>query len=122
LLRVVLDEKHWLCMETDGEIQMRVGGRRVFTPIPPGVGQNARVYAPEDRLLAAGRLSDIAGKERARKATSIHQPVGRGQLIAFAEDLNACGLVETTQLLFMNAVLFGRAICRPPLTSSNSVR
>ncbi len=35
------------------------------------------------------------------------QPVGRGQIIAFAEDPNFRAYTETTQLLFMNAVLLG---------------
>jgi hypothetical protein len=37
----------------------------------------------------------------------MHQPVGRGQLIAFAEDPNYRAYTEATQLLFINAVLLG---------------
>ncbi len=37
----------------------------------------------------------------------MHQPVGQGQLIAFAEDPNYRAYAETTELLFINAVLLG---------------
>jgi hypothetical protein len=42
-----------------------------------------------------------------RKAYLIHQPVGRGQPIAFAEDPNYRAYAESTALLFMNGVLLG---------------
>ena len=41
------------------------------------------------------------------KAFLIHQPMGQGQLVAFAEDPNYHAYTEATQLLFMNAVLLG---------------
>ena len=43
----------------------------------------------------------------AQKAFLIYQPMGRGHLVAFAEDPNFRGFAEMTQLLFMNAVLLG---------------
>jgi hypothetical protein len=35
----------------------------------------------------------------------MHQPMGRGHIIAFAEDPNYRAFAEATQLLFINAVL-----------------
>ena len=35
--------------------------------------------------------------------------MGRGRVVAFAEDPNARAFAETTQLLFVNAILFGPA-------------
>jgi hypothetical protein len=43
------------------------------------------------------------------KAFLVHQPVGRGHLIAFAEEPNYRAYTEATALLFMNAVLMGPA-------------
>ena len=43
----------------------------------------------------------------ARKAYLIHQPMGRGHLVAFAEDPNYRAYAEASQLLFINAVLLG---------------
>lgn len=46
-------------------------------------------------------------RQLARKAYLMHQPVGQGHLVAFAEDPNFRGFTELTQLLLMIAVLFG---------------
>jgi hypothetical protein len=48
-----------------------------------------------------------ARPQLASKAFLIHEPVGDGQIIAFAEDPNYRAYAEATQLLFMNAVLLG---------------
>jgi hypothetical protein len=40
---------------------------------------------------------------------TMHQPLGEGHVIAFAEDPNYRGYAEVTELLFMNAVLLGPA-------------
>lgn len=37
----------------------------------------------------------------------MHQPMGQGHVIAFAEDPNYRAFTEATQLLFINAVLLG---------------
>ena len=39
----------------------------------------------------------------------MHQPLGAGHVIAFAEDPNYRAFTEATQLLFVNAVLLGPA-------------
>jgi hypothetical protein len=44
-----------------------------------------------------------------QKAFLIHQPMGQGHIIAFAEDPNYRAYAETTQFLFINAVLLGAA-------------
>nr|MBA3886582.1 hypothetical protein [Acidobacteriota bacterium] len=45
----------------------------------------------------------------AERAYLMHQPMGRGHIIAFAEDPNYRAYAEATQLLFINAVLLGAA-------------
>ncbi|HAK57327.1 MAG: M14 family metallopeptidase [Vicinamibacterales bacterium] len=109
LLRVTLDPKHWLSAGSDGEIQVVVEGRRVFTPITLDDGVNVGIYAPKDRLVASGLAWENSQDLIAQKAFLIHQPMGQGHVIAFAEDPNFRAFAETTQLLFMNAVLLGPA-------------
>ena len=94
LVWAVLEPAHWLASGTDGELAMMVNGRRVFAPIAPEHGFNVASFAE-------GPLAD--------KAALMDQPVGRGHVIAFAEDPNAYGFMEATELLFMNAVLLGPA-------------
>ena len=109
LARVVLDEQHWLSAGTDGEIQMLVNGRRVFTPISLEVGVNAGVYAEPDRLRASGLIWDDVRDELAETAALIYQRFGRGGIVAFSEDPNYRAYNEASMLLFINAVLIGPA-------------
>ncbi|HUH14003.1 MAG TPA: hypothetical protein VMK65_12890, partial [Longimicrobiales bacterium] len=107
ILRVLLDGEHWLSAGTDGEVGALVDGTRVFTPITLDRGQNVGVYAPMDRLVMSGIVWESARPQLASKAFLIHQPMGRGQVVAFAEDPNYRGYAEATSLLFANAVLLG---------------
>jgi hypothetical protein len=109
VLRVQLDTEHWLTSGHDDEIQAIVEGQRVFTPIKLDKGRNVGLYAPKDRLVASGLVWDEARDQLARKAFLIEQPMGRGHLVAFAEDPNYRAFTEATELLFANAVLLGPA-------------
>lgn len=109
LLRVALDSDHWLSSGTDGEIQAMVESRRVFSPIRLDRGRNVGVYAIKDRLLASGLIWLESLSQLPQKAFLIHQPVGQGHIIAFAEDPNYRAYAEATQFLFINAVLLGPA-------------
>ncbi|MDX2031801.1 MAG: M14 family metallopeptidase [Blastocatellia bacterium] len=109
ILRVMLDEDHWLSAGTDGEIQAMAESTRVFSPIKLDRGRNVGIYAVKDRLLASGLVWDVALNQLPQKAFLIHQPVGQGHVIAFAEDPNYRAYAEMTQFLFINAILLGPA-------------
>jgi len=109
LLRVRLDGEHWLAAGTDGQIQAIVDSRRVFSPLKLDEGRNVGVYDAADDVVASGFVPDPARDLLARKAFLMHQPLGRGHVVAFAEDPNYRGYAEATELLFMNAVLLGPA-------------
>jgi hypothetical protein len=109
LLRVQLDPEHWLASGTDGEIQALVESNRVFAPIKLDKGRNVGIYAPKDRVLASGLMWEAALNQLPQKAFLIHQPLGQGHVIAFAEDPNFRAYAEATQLLLINAVLLGAA-------------
>ncbi|WP_420463625.1 M14 family zinc carboxypeptidase [Candidatus Palauibacter sp.] len=107
ILRTVLDTEHWLAAGTDGEIGVLVEGSRVFRPITLDEGTNVGRYADLENLVLSGIVWEESQPQLASKAFLIHQPVGSGQLVAFAEDPNYRAYAEATQLLFMNAVLLG---------------
>jgi hypothetical protein len=109
ILRVQLDDDHWLSSGADGEIQALVESTRVFTPIKLDKGRNVGIYAMGDRILASGLIWDAAKAQLPQKAFLIHQPMGQGHIIAFAEDPNYRAYAEMTQFLFINAVLLGAA-------------
>jgi hypothetical protein len=107
ILRTVLDTDHWLAAGTDGEIGVLVDGARVFAPITLDRGTNVGRFGDVDGLVLSGVVWDEALPQLANKAFLVHQPVGRGQIVAFAEDPNYRAYTEATSLLFMNAVLLG---------------
>jgi len=109
VLRVELDTEHYLSSGTDGEVQVMVEGRRVFTPVRLDQGANVGVYAKKDRLVAAGLVWDDARTQLAEKAYLVEEPMGKGRVIAFAEDPNYRAFTEASELLFINAVLLGPA-------------
>ena len=106
-MRVTLDREHWLAAGLDGEIQVVVEGSRVFTPIKLDQGRNVGVYAVRDRLLAGGYAWQNSMDLLPQKAFLIDQPLGRGHVIAFAEDSNFRAMSPAMELLFVNAVLMG---------------
>ena len=109
IARVLMNMEHWLSSGTDGEVQVMVEGDRVFRPLTLDRGTNVGVYAEDTKLVAGGLVWPEVRKQLAQKAFLMHQPVGQGHLIAFAEDPNFRGFTELTQLLLMNAVVFGTA-------------
>jgi len=109
LLRVTLDAEHWLAAGTGGEVYAIVESQRVFTPIKLDKGTNVGVYAKKDQVVGSGLVWDDVRDLLAQKAFLVHESIGRGHVVAFAEDPNYRGYAEGTELLFMNAVLLGPA-------------
>jgi hypothetical protein len=105
ILRVALDTTHVLAAGLGPEVGAMVAGSRVFTPITLDRGRNVGVYGALDRLVMSGIVWEEARPQLASKAYLVHQPLGRGRVIGFAEDPNFRGYAEATQLLFMNAIL-----------------
>jgi len=109
ILRVQLDTDHWLSAGTDGEIQALVESTRIFSPIKLDRGRNVGIYQIYDRLVASGIVWPDSRHQLPQKAYLIHQPAGQGKIIAFAEDPNYRAYAESTQFLFINAILLGAA-------------
>jgi hypothetical protein len=107
ILRVTLSPYHWLSAGLDGDIQAVVEGARVFAPLKLDAGTNVGVYLPVERLVAAGLVWKEAQPLLAQRSFLMHQAMGRGHVIGFAEDPNYRAFAEGTQLLFINAVLLG---------------
>ena len=91
----------------DDDIQAVAEGSRVFAPLKLDAGVNVGVYAPADKLVAAGLVWKEAQPLLAERSYLMDQPMGRGHVIAFAEDPNYRAFTAATELLFINAVLLG---------------
>lgn len=109
IMRVTLDREHWLTAGLDAELPGMVEGSRVFTPLKLDKGTNVGVYAEKDKLAMSGIVWKENKDALAKKAFLMHEPLGEGHVIAFAEEPNFRAYAGATQLLFMNAVLLGPA-------------
>jgi hypothetical protein len=109
LVRVTLDPEHWLSAGTDGQVQAMVEGSRIFTPLKLDKGTNVGVYSGVQDLVASGLVWDDAKTQLASKGFLMHATLGRGHVIAFAEDPNFRAFTDATELLFINAVILGPA-------------
>jgi Zinc carboxypeptidase len=109
LLRATVDTDHWLSAGSDAETQVVIEGSRVFAPIKLNAGRNVVYYAPKPALVASGLIWPEGQDLLVRKAYLMHQPMGQGHVISFAEEATYRGYTEATMLLFMNAVLLGPA-------------
>ncbi len=107
ILKVILDREHWMSSGTDGEIGVLVEGSRVFSPMTLDDGRNVGRYGTLDDLVLSGIVWEEARPQLASKSYLMVEGYGGGQIIAFAEDPNYRAYAEASQLLFMNAILFG---------------
>lgn len=109
ILRVKLDVEHWLAFGCRRVVHVPVDGNRIFCPLQRDQGDNVGLYVSQDRLLASGFMWDETRKQTAHQAYLMHQPRGRGHVVAFAEDPNFRGLCDGLHLVLLNAVFFGSA-------------
>lgn len=109
IVRVKLDRDHWLSNGYDGDANAMVSSRNIFTPLKLDKGTNVGLYMPEEQLVASGFLWEESKKQLPNKAYVIHQPSGRGHVVAFAEDPNFRALFDGLNVLFLNGVFFGPA-------------
>jgi hypothetical protein len=107
ILRVTLDTEHWLAFGYDGDANVMVESRNIFTPLKLDKGRNVGLYMPEDKLVLSGFIWEDSKKQLANKAYLMHQPHGRGHVVAFAEDPNYRVFFDGLNLLMMNAIFLG---------------
>jgi hypothetical protein len=107
IVRVRLDDRHWLTAGYGATTTALVDSNRIFTLLKLDQGTNVGVYLPEGKMLVSGFMWDDAQQQLPNKAFVLHAPLGRGGVIAFAEDPNYRAFLESMSLMFLNAVLTG---------------
>jgi len=105
ILRVNVDVRHWLGFGYQGEASVVHDSSHILTPIKLDRGTNVVRYADGPELLRAGFLWDQNQAQLPNKAYLVHQPHGRGHVVAFAEDPNVRAFADGLNLMLMNAVL-----------------
>lgn len=105
IFAVHLDVEHFLAFGCSAIINVVSDSSDIFTPVKLDRGTNVGVYAKEDQLVRSGFVWADSKKQFAQKAWLVHQPKGKGHVVAFAEDPNLRAFADGLNLLFLNAVL-----------------
>ncbi len=110
ILRTVLDPETWLTAGSGPELPVLADSSRIYLA-PKGPAENDRRvaarYAPGDRLRLSGHIWPET-QERLPGAVFLYEErVGRGRVIAFAEDPSFRGYWRGSDRLFLNAVVLG---------------
>jgi hypothetical protein len=104
LLRVRVDQEHWLGFGYGETTTVMVDSNRIFSLLKLDQGTNVGVYLAGDRLVASGHLWDDARRQLPNKAFLLHSRMGRGHVIGFAEDPNYRAFMDGLNGMMMNAV------------------
>lgn len=107
ILRVQLDEEHWMAHGLGPEVFAVADTRSIFTPIRIDEGRNVGIFATREKVLASGVGWETTIDQVAQKPYLIHRPQGRGHVIAFVEDPTFRAAIPGLELLFANAVFRG---------------
>ncbi|MBL8751475.1 MAG: peptidase M14 [Planctomycetes bacterium] len=105
IVQVTVDPEHWLGFGYTGTADVVHDSANIFTPVKLDRGTNVAIYAPADRLVRAGFVWDETKRQLPQKAFLVHQPFGRGHVVAFAEDPNVRAFADGLNLMLLNAVL-----------------
>jgi hypothetical protein len=105
VMRVILDPEHYLAAGfPDGTVDVLVDSRLIFSPLKLDKGDNVGIYAGSDQLVESGFVFKSSRDQLPNKAYLMTQRLGRGKVIAFAEDPAARGFTMATMVLLGNAV------------------
>ena len=109
LAHAVVDQEHWLGAGVGRELSVMVRGSDIYTPLTRGQGTNVVRLAGPDQVLASGQLWAENRRQLAYKPVAMASEVGRGQVVAFTQDVTMRAFLEGLKPLFLNAVFRGPA-------------
>lgn len=108
-LRVNVDTDHFTTWGLDKESVLYFSGNRLFAPLKRTAGKNLVTLADRKDLLVSGYCWPQTLALLPGKAAVMYQSLGRGHILAFADDPNYRAFSPHLQRLFFNATFFGPA-------------
>ena len=109
LAHAVVDQEHWLGAGVARELSVMVRGSDIYTPLSRDQGTNVVRLAGPDSVLASGQLWAENRRQLAYKPVAMANELGRGQVVAFTQDVTMRAFLEGLKPLFLNAVFRGPA-------------
>jgi Zinc carboxypeptidase len=105
-LRATVYDDHFVTFGSPGEISPLITTNLILSPLKPTDGRNLVSFASRD-LLVSGFCWPQTLELMAGKPLVLYQSLGKGHVVAFADDPNYRAMTPTTQRFFLNAVFFG---------------
>lgn len=113
LVNAEVDRTHWLAAGLPERLPVLVNGSTIFRPLRADEGANVVRFTSAADLPIAGHLWAENRAQLAYKPYAMVQSVGRGQVIAFAQDPTFRGYMRGLDVLFLNAIFRGAAHASP---------
>jgi len=107
LAHAVVDQEHWLGAGVARDLSVMVRGSDIYTPLTREQGTNVVRLAGPDQVLASGQLWAENRRQLAYKPVAMASELGRGQVVAFTQDVTMRAFLEGLKPLFLNAVFRG---------------
>jgi len=105
-LRATVYDDHFITFGSPAEIFPLVTTDLILAPLGPADGRNLVTFAARD-VLASGFCWPQTLELTAGKPMVLYQSLGKGHIVAFADDPNYRAMTPTSQRFFLNAVFFG---------------
>ena len=105
-LRASVYDDHFVTFGSPGEIYPLINTELILSPLKPTDGRNLVNFAGRD-LLVSGFCWPQTLELMAGKPLVLYQSLGRGHVVAFADDPNYRAMTPVTQRFFLNAVFLG---------------
>jgi len=113
LANVEVDQEHWLTAGVNPSLVAMVSGNDIYTPIKLSSGKNLAWFADAKNVLASGYLWQENKQQLAYKPFLIHQPMGRGMIVAFTQEPTSRAYLEGLNVLLMNSIFRAAAHAEP---------
>ncbi len=105
-LRATVYDDHFVTFGSPADVFPLINTDLILTPLKPTDGRNLVNFATRD-LLVSGFCWPQTLELMAGKPLVVYQSLGKGHVVAFADDPNYRAMTPTSQRFFLNAVFFG---------------
>ncbi len=99
-------DDHFVTFGSPAEVFPLINTNLILAPLKPTDGRNLVNFASRD-LLVSGFCWPQTLELMAGKPLVLYQSLGKGHVVAFADDPNYRAMTPTSQRFFLNAVFFG---------------
>ncbi|KXI28428.1 hypothetical protein [Paraglaciecola hydrolytica] len=113
LANVEVDQEHWLTAGVNPALIAMLVGNDIYSPIQLSSGSNLAWFADAKNVLASGYLWQENKEQLAYKPFLIHQPSGKGMIVAFTQEPTSRAYLDGLNVLLMNSIFRAAAHAEP---------